>query len=138
MKIEDNNLKNELKKNPFSVPEGYLDGLTDRIMKQIPKETHIPEAQQVSFLDRLRPFLYMAAMFAGVGLFFKTIAHLDSSNTEGQDTTSLLVKSNIPINFKTVAIDTSYDEDEEFLYYLENQYTDALIQETFEGEDQIK
>ena len=36
MKIEDNNLKNKLKENPFSTPEGYLEGLTDRIMKQIP------------------------------------------------------------------------------------------------------
>ena len=42
MKIEDNNLKNKLKENPFSTPEGYLEGLTDRIMKQIPEETHIP------------------------------------------------------------------------------------------------
>ena len=40
MKIEDNNLKNKLKENPFSTPEGYLEGLTDRIMKQIPEETH--------------------------------------------------------------------------------------------------
>lgn len=38
MKIEDNNLKNKLKENPFSTPEGYLEGLTDRIMKQIPKK----------------------------------------------------------------------------------------------------
>lgn len=138
MKIEDNNLKNKLKENPFSTPEGYLEELTDRIMKQIPEETHIPEAQQVSLLDRLRPFLYMAAMFAGLGLFFKTIARFDSSNTDGRDTTLLLVKSNIPVDSKTIVIDTSYDEDEEFLHYLENQYTDALIQETFEGEDLIK
>ena len=54
MKIEDNNLKNKLKENPFSTPEGYLEGLTDRIMKQIPEETIMPEAEKVSLLDRLR------------------------------------------------------------------------------------
>lgn len=133
MKIEDNNLKNKLKENPFSVPEGYLEGLTDRIMKQIPEETHIPEAQQVSLLDRLRPFLYMAAMFAGLGLFFKTIARFDSSHTDGRDTTSLLVKSVIPADTKRIATDSSYDEDEEFLHYLENQYTSVLMQETLDG-----
>ena len=37
-----------------------------------------------------------------------------------------------------IAIEASYDEDEEFLHYLENQYTDALIQESLDGEDQIK
>ena len=137
-KIEDNNLKNKLKENPFSTPEGYLEGLTDRIMKQIPEETHVPEAQQVSLLDRLRPFLYMAAMFAGLGLFFKTIARFDSSHTDGRDTTSLLVRSSIPADSKMIAIEASYDEDEEFLHYLENQYTDALIQESLDGEDQIK
>ena len=128
MKIEDNNLKNKLKENPFSTPEGYLEGLTDRIMKQIPEETHVPEAQQVSLLDRLRPFLYMAAMFA----------RFDSSHTDGRDTTSLLVRSSIPADSKMIAIEASYDEDEEFLHYLENQYTDALIQESLDGEDQIK
>lgn len=133
MKIEDNNLKNKLKENPFSVPEGYLEGLTDRIMKQIPEETHIPEAQQVSLLDRLRPFLYMAAMFAGLGLFFKTIARFDSSHTDGRDTTSLLVKSVIPADTKRISTDSSYDEDEEFLHYLENQYTSVLMQETLDG-----
>lgn len=138
MKIEDNNLKNKLKENPFSTPEGYLEGLTDRIMKQIPEETHVPEAQKVSLLDRLRPFLYMAAMFAGLGLFFKTIARFDSSHTDGRDTTSLLVRSSIPADSKMIAIEASYDEDEEFLHYLENQYTDALIQESLDGEDQIK
>ena len=109
MKIEDNNLKNKLKENPFSTPEGYLEGLTDRIMKQIPEE-----------------------------LFFKTIARFDSSHTDGRDTTSLLVRSSIPADSKMIAIEASYDEDEEFLHYLENQYTDALIQESLDGEDQIK
>ena len=37
-----------------------------------------------------------------------------------------------------IASEASYDEDEEFLHYLENQYTDALIQESLDGEDQIK
>ncbi len=133
MKIEDNNLKNKLKENPFSVPEGYLEGLTDRIMKQIPEETIVPEAEKVSLLDRLRPFLYMAAMFAGLGLFFKTIARLDSSHTDGRDTTSLLVKSVIPADTKRIATDSSYEEDEEYLHYLENQYTSVLMQETLDG-----
>ena len=38
MKIEDNNLKNKLKENPFSTPEGYLEGLTDRIMNKFRKK----------------------------------------------------------------------------------------------------
>lgn len=133
MKIEDNNLKNKLKENPFSTPEGYLEGLTDRIMKQIPEETIMPEAEKVSLLDRLRPFLYMAAMFAGLGLFFKTIARFDASHTDGRDTTSLLVKSINPTDSKKIIMESTYDEDEEFLHHLENQYTDVLMQETLDG-----
>ena len=30
-------------------------------------------------------------------------------------------------------MESTYDEDEEFLHYLENQYTDVLMQETLDG-----
>lgn len=47
-------------KNPFTVPDGYFDGLTERIMKltETKKEVYKPSLLQV-----LRPYIGIAAMF---------------------------------------------------------------------------
>ena len=37
------NLQLPPSRNPFTVPEGYFDTLTDRIMRQIPKEESTPQ-----------------------------------------------------------------------------------------------
>ena len=62
MKSEDYNLNNIPKENPFRVPEGYMEGLTARIMKQIPKEEPQIEYPDVSLMDKIRPILYLAAI----------------------------------------------------------------------------
>lgn len=48
------------KKNPFSVPEGYFDGLTDRMMDKL-KEEQRP--QRVRLTQLIRPYLGLAAIF---------------------------------------------------------------------------
>lgn len=48
------------KKNPFSVPEGYFDGLTDRMMDKL-KEEQRP--QRVRLIQLIRPYLGLAAIF---------------------------------------------------------------------------
>ena len=35
MKIQQFNIEDEKKKNPFRVPEGYMEGLTDQIMARL-------------------------------------------------------------------------------------------------------
>lgn len=72
MESERIDLRHLKKKNPFIVPEGYMEGLTDQIMNSLPEQK--PEEKErtaVSFMDRVRPWLYLAAVFAGLGLFFK-------------------------------------------------------------------
>ncbi len=130
MKIEDDNLKSKLKENPFTVPEGYFEGLTEQIMKQIPEEKFIPKPEKVSLLDRIRPFLYMAAMFAGLGLFFKQIARIDTDSEKKTNPSTLLVKNTMTNNPGIKNMDNNYSEDDAFLDYLEDQYTEELINET--------
>lgn len=38
MKKEENNLDRLKGTNPFTVPEGYMEGLTERIMSQLPEK----------------------------------------------------------------------------------------------------
>jgi len=110
--------------NPFKVPEGYFENLTTQIMSQLPEQSEKKEpARTVTMMERVRPWLYMAAVFIGLLLFFKGITGFTGSgddNMQGQE--SLLVHTE-------VSKDQLYDEDEEYLEYLENQYANYILAE---------
>ena len=132
MEAKDNNLKNIPKENPFSVPNGYFEGLTAHIMEQIPKEEQQTVEVKVTMWDKVRPILYLAAMFAGLGFFFKAIAFFDNSDKLPNQTDTLLVNSNVPSD---VTMEKEYESEEnEYLQYLEDQYTEALIQNELNAE----
>ena len=92
MKTEQDNLNRMKGENPFRVPEGYFEGLTADVMNRLPQKLPEKEAK-ISWMDRVRPWLYMAAVFAGLGLFFKALVQVDEPS--GQ-TDSLLVKTDVP------------------------------------------
>lgn len=123
MKTEQNNLEDLKGKNPFSVPQGYMEGLTSQIMSQLPEKPR-EKTKQVSLLDRVRPWLYMAAVFAGLGLFFKVIVGEQQTN-EGKSA-SLIVKTEVPGD-SMAAIQA--EDDMEYFEYLEEQYDNYLLAE---------
>lgn len=108
--------------NPFKVPEGYMEGLTDRIMSDLP-ELEVEDERPVTLMDHIRPWLYLAAVFAGLGLFFKAVVHLDGHDSA---TDSLLVRTEIPAESMETIIS---DDDLEYLEYLEEEYVDYIIEE---------
>ncbi|MDR2627850.1 MAG: hypothetical protein LBC40_07440 [Dysgonamonadaceae bacterium] len=57
-------------KNPFKVPEGYFENLNSRIQERL-NEVEVEPLPVISLWGRLRPWVYMAAMFAGIALMFK-------------------------------------------------------------------
>ncbi len=122
MKKEENNLDRLKGTNPFIVPEGYMDGLVERIMDQLP-ENQAEEVRPISLMDRVRPWLYMAAVFAGLGLFFKAIVGDEVSN--GNTADSLIVNTEVPVE----SLNAIELEDEEYLEYLEIQYANYLMNE---------
>lgn len=124
MKKEEINLDHLKGKNPFKVPEGYIEGLTDQIMKSLP-EKQAEEVRPIFFMDRIRPWLYMAAVFAGLGLFFKAILGIDSSDKNALSH-EFLVRTEVQ---NEVSVDLEQNEDDEYLEYLESQYVDYLMDE---------
>lgn len=122
MKTERNNLDHFKGKNPFTVPEGYMEGLTANIMSQLPEKSPKEEAKKVSLMDRVRPWLYMAAVFAGLGLFFKVL--VGDGGEQSQNADSLLVKSNVTANSISAKQEA---EDEDYLEYLEDRYAGFLL-----------
>ena len=127
------NLDNLRGKQPFSVPKGYMDGLTDRIMNQIPEKR--PQAEEplvISWADRVRPWLYLAAVFAGLGIFFKTIVGVIPQTENEED--SLLVQSERPL-VSPDEIEAEQEEDLEYLEYIEMKYSDDLIANELNGDE---
>ena len=123
MKTEQNNLDHLKGKNPFTVPKGYMEGLTANIMSQLPEREPEKEAKKVSLMDRVRPWLYMAAVFAGLGLFFKVLV---GPEDKAAKTDSLLVKTEVsPASVSALQA----VEDEEYLEYLEEQYAGYILAE---------
>lgn len=62
--------ENELRKkygapNPFTVPEGYFENLAGKVMEQLPEKESQPQPE-VTMWERVRPWVYMAAMFCGL------------------------------------------------------------------------
>ena len=112
MKKEENNLDRLKGTNPFTVPEGYMEGLTERIMSQLPEKQE-ERAKRISLMDRVRPW------------FFKAIVGINGSDGSTASD-SLLVRTEVP----TTALDAiEAEEDEEYLEYLEAQYANYLLDE---------
>lgn len=127
MKKEDNNLDRLKGTNPFTVPDGYMEGLTERIMSQLPEKRE-EKAKPVSLMDHVRPWLYLAAVFAGLGLFFKAIVGIGGFDGDAASD-SLLVRTEIPATSLEAIEAVGAEEDEEYLEYLEAQYARDLLDE---------
>jgi len=87
-------LKDISKVDPFKAPEGYFENFTNGIMSQLPdviKENSI----KVSLWHRVRPWVYIAAMFTGVALMIRmfvgspTQPAIKNYASEGLNLTSL-------------------------------------------------
>ncbi|MCP9612359.1 hypothetical protein [Coprobacter tertius] len=64
-----NILKQFDRKSGFKVPEGYFESFNERLMQQLPEQEL--NVKSVTLWDRIKPFVYMAAMFAGIALMIR-------------------------------------------------------------------
>lgn len=53
--------------NPFTVPEGYFECFTEQLMEQLPEREAQP-VPKLTLWTRIKPWVYMAAMFCGLML----------------------------------------------------------------------
>lgn len=64
-------LKKENNSSPFRIPEGYFEGFNEKLMRQIPFNDPKESEKRVTFMEKLKPVLYMAAMFASIIITLK-------------------------------------------------------------------
>ena len=58
MKEDKDLLKKYGKKNPFTVPEGYFQDFSEKLMEQLPEKEVMPEPE-IRMWDRIKPWVYM-------------------------------------------------------------------------------
>lgn len=126
MKKIDNKLEELKGKNPFLVPDGYMENLTTQIMSQLPDQP-AETAKTVTMMDRVRPWLYMAAAFVGLLLFFRALMGITAPDENTMGTDSLLVHTEISDSL--YADNEFYDEEDDYLEYIENTYTGYILAE---------
>lgn len=64
----------------FRVPEGYFEELNAKILADLPPYKEAPKAVRLSMWQRVKPYVYLAAMFAGIWMMmmvFHTVSTPD-------------------------------------------------------------
>lgn len=68
---EDNLQKRIGKENPFRVPEGYFESFASEVMNNLPEKEKAETPRKPTTWEKVRPLLYMAAMFVGAMLIIR-------------------------------------------------------------------
>ena len=121
---EDTNLKHKFgTENHFTVPEGYFTNLVPNIMEQLP-EVERKETPPIRLWDRVKPWVYMAAMFCG--LIFTIRAVIGNPNSiSGEETFGDEQFSELPDEYIDPVINQMMIDDYTLYVYLTD--TDAGI-----------
>ena len=83
MKKEETNLLNRCgKENPFKVPEGYFENFAMQMMDQLPEKTSAG-TPAVTLWTRIKPWIYMTAMFCGIMLMVQTFVGKEDTQDSG-------------------------------------------------------
>ena len=99
MKKEDSKILEKIgKESGFTVPENYFANFNASLMDSLP-DVKITEEEKPTLWVRLRPFVYMAAMFAGIWVMMNIFTRGQQSSAnfqqkKAQITNGLLVPQN--------------------------------------------
>ena len=104
---------------PFRVPDGYFEGLTNRILSALPDPpADASQPPTVSLMEKVKPLIYLAAAFLGMVLLFKGLSVLRPADRTTEQ----------PLYVQHATTPSSAADDEaDFLDYLEAQYADLFF-----------
>ena len=116
MKEEDILLKKLGKENYFKVPDGYFENLTSEIMNKLPEKEKVAfKEEPVSTWTRLKPLLYMAAMFVGAALIIRVAS---SDRTPAATDRMAADETETEMEYINMAVDNSMLDDYSLYVYL--------------------
>ena len=68
---EDNILRKAGTSNPFRVPNHYFEDFTQELMNKLPEKEPMTSMPEITLWQRVKPWIYMTAMFCGIMLSVK-------------------------------------------------------------------
>ena len=111
------------KRNPFTVPEGYFEQLTQQVMARIPAEVQEKKpAAKKAIIRQLRPWLYAAACVC-VGVFTAGVLFSNSQSDNSKELQQMASMEQETINYYS---DNYIDEEADYLM-LDNQEIYACL-----------
>ena len=116
MKEEDKILKKIGTENPFRVPNGYFENLTSEVMNRLPEKEKLTAVQQEPTMwQKVRPWLYMAAMFIGAALIIRVAS---SDHTPAAADRMAADETETEMEYINMAVDNSMLDDYSLYVYL--------------------
>lgn len=103
------------KENPFKVPEGYFENLTQQVMERLPEKEPQP-TQEISMWERVKPWAYMAAMF--VGLMFTVQVFVGKQDRQTVPSENVSPVSDLSDEYLAPIINQTMLDDYELYQYL--------------------
>ena len=115
MKEEDKLLQQIGKKNPFQVPDNYFDNFTKEVMQKLPeKEKVMMKPEELTLWDKVKPWVYMAAVFIGAALIIR-VASTDAPTDMDSDT---IAAEEVEMEYLTDMLEDSMLDDYSLYVYL--------------------
>ena len=121
MKEEDKLLKKVGTENPFRVPEGYFESFTSDLMSRLPEKEKTDIHREPTTWERVRPWLYMAAMFVGAALIIRVASPGETVSGGQQQQQIAADESDIEMDYIRTAIENTMMDDYSLYVYLSNE-----------------
>lgn len=78
--MKENNILDKVGgKTGYTVPPNYFDNVRSKILENLP-EYQMPKQPDLSVWQRVKPYIYMAAMFAGIWCMMKMFHMISSTD----------------------------------------------------------
>ena len=121
MKEEDKLLKKIGTENPFRVPEGYFEGFTSDLMSRLPEKEKTDVHREPTTWEKVRPWLYMAAMFIGTALIIRVASPGETVSNGQQQQQIAADESDIEMEYIRTAIENTMMDDYSLYVYLSDE-----------------
>ena len=113
------------RKGGWKVPEGYFEKAYKEISEKLPDAPEVVRHVPMTRWQRLKPYIYLAAMFAGIWLMMQVFHHAAGDMTLNLDNPPehiAMAMQDSDINSDYFIIPESYSEEAEMVYEVSSQY----------------
>lgn len=102
----------------FKVPDGYFDGFYSKMKENLPEYPAKPVVPELTRWQRMKPYIYLAAMFCGIWCMMKIFSDISTRVSGAQDA--------VP---EGVVLAMSDSETADYFVDMEDEESDIYIEE---------